>query len=282
MASGGMGAVYRAVDLTTQQRVALKLMHRLQDVARFQREAELLACIDDPAVVRYVAHGLDGEDAYLAMRWLDGEDLDARLGQGPLGVADTLVLAERVCEALTAVHAAGVVHRDIKPHNIMLEAGQVERAVLVDFGVARAEQRTRLTATGAMVGTIGYSAPEQLHGMRVEPRTDLFALGCVLYECLSGLPAFRGPTPMAVLGAVLQDEPACLEDLCEGLPEGLADLVHQLLHKEAEARPPSAVSVLAQVRRIASGVATDQSGGRATTPAGLSRAAHRDDVTGRR
>jgi serine/threonine protein kinase len=184
-AVGGMGAVYRATDEHTGETVAVKLMHPGDDgrVERFAREAVALATLRHPAIVRYVAHGVsaDGQH-YLAMEWLEGEDLHARLErEGRLGVSESLALVGRIAGAVGAAHARGMVHRDLKPGNIFLVGGQIGRAKLLDFGIARLGLAAPVTRAGQWVGTPGYMAPEQVReGATVDARADVFALGCVL------------------------------------------------------------------------------------------------------
>src|SRR4051812_32769824 len=137
-AEGGMGSVYRCLDRLSGQRVALKVQPGAPgDLKRFEREAQLLAELRHPSVVRYVAHGLlDGGQLYLAMEWLDGESLEARLARGPLSIGDAQRLAARLAEVLQAIHARGIVHRDLKPSNLFLPRGALEEVKLLDFGVA--------------------------------------------------------------------------------------------------------------------------------------------------
>ena len=183
-ATGGMGSVFRARDLLTGEDVALKTIRGCgdeQQAERFEREAALLAQLEHPAIVRYVAHGRCEGQHYLVMEWLEGESLSARLWRGPLDHAESVLLGQRVAAALAALHARGIVHRDVKPSNLILCDGEVERVKLVDFGVARSRRARALTTVGAMVGTPGYMAPEQARGeRRIDARADIFALGCVL------------------------------------------------------------------------------------------------------
>jgi eukaryotic-like serine/threonine-protein kinase len=239
---GGMGAVWRARDRATGVTIALKLLHEhdARHAERLAREARTLAELTHPGIVRYVAHGVARDGAtYMAMEWLEGEDLAGRLLQGPLPIRDCIVLAHRVADALAAAHARGIVHRDIKPGNIFLRDGQVDRAVLLDFGIARLTAATRqLTGTGTVVGTPGYMAPEQARGARhVEPTVDVFALGCVLYECLTGEPAFVGEHVMAVLARILLDEPEPVERRRTDVPAPLAALLARMLAKDPATRP---------------------------------------------
>lgn len=243
-----MGAVFRAIDRRTGERVAVKVLaeKRQSHTPRFLREARLLSELDHPTIVGHRAHGVDADGRpWLAMRWLEGEDLAERLTRSRLDPESTVALGVRICEALTLLHARSVVHRDIKPENVFLEEGRTDRAVLLDLGVARQlERRTRLTSTNEVVGTVGYLAPEQIEDVDpISPASDLFALGCVLYECLTGEPAFAGPHPLVVLAKVLLVEPPPIREKHPEVPPALADLVHSLLSKAIKNRPLSAKEV---------------------------------------
>ncbi len=209
--SGGMGTVFRAHDRVSGVEVALKVLRGqgAHDVERFTREATILAGLGHPGIVRYVAHGITGGgEHYLAMEWLDGEDLGARLVRRGLSMAESLSIVRRAAEALAFAHGRGLVHRDLKPSNLFLVHGDVAEVKLVDFGIARQGlDVARVTRTGVLLGTPGYMAPEQIQGPPVhDPRADVFALGCVLFECLTGRSAFEGATAMAVLAKILLQE----------------------------------------------------------------------------
>jgi tetratricopeptide (TPR) repeat protein len=255
--AGGMARVYRAIDRKTGASVALKILHadEADDIGRFAREAELLAELHHPGIVRYVAHGTNAEGAcWLAMEWLEGEDLGERLRNGRLFVGQAMSLCRRVGEALGAAHARGIVHRDIKPSNLFLpHDGDVERVRLLDFGIARAAHVSRrLTKSGMTMGTPGYMSPEQARGEgEADPRTDVFALGCVLYECLSGEPAFEAGHAVAVLSRVLFDEPPPLRELCPEASPELCQLVAAMLAKEAPRRPADGRAVAEALARLA-------------------------------
>ena len=195
-AQGGMGVVYRAKDTLTGDHVALKVLkENTEEADRFQREAAVLAELRHPAIVRYVAHGIigHGKRAYLAMEWLEGEDLSVRLARQGLDVKEGLLLAIRVAEALAVAHARGITHRDIKPSNLFLPDGDLARVKVLDFGIARLGlAAVTMTQTGIMVGTPGYMSPEQARGdPLVDGRADVFALGCVLFECITGKRVFK-------------------------------------------------------------------------------------------
>ncbi|WP_437675560.1 serine/threonine-protein kinase [Sorangium sp. So ce131] len=253
--AGGMGALYRAVDLETGAPVAVKILHRGEedDLSRFAREARILDQVKDAAVVRYIAHGVAGAaQPYLVMEWLDGEDLSARLARAELTLAESFTLLRRVAGALAAVHALGVVHRDIKPSNIFLCDGRVERARLIDFGIARPGNASAvITRKSAAVGTLGYMAPEQARGSaHVDARSDVFSLGCVLFECLTGQPAYAGDNLMAVMAKLLLASPPRLRDERPELPEEVDALVERMLSRDPARRPASGAALLAEIEAM--------------------------------
>jgi len=241
IAKGGMGEVFRARDRSSGEPVAIKVIfdQRGHRTARFAREADVLAELSHPGIVRYIAHGETASgEIFLAMEWLDGEDLDARLARAPLTMSEAVMLATRVAEALGAAHARGVVHRDLKPSNLFLPGGRIDAVKILDFGVAHREGRSELTQTGTMIGTPGYMAPEQARNSGViDARADVFALGCVLFECLTGTPAFEGDNTAGILGKILFGEAPRVSALWPEVPEGLDALVAQMLAREPALRP---------------------------------------------
>lgn len=242
--AGSMGVIYTA-HAPDGRRVAVKLMRGglgEHERLRFTREIRLLSGLAHPAIVGFRDHGFvpDGR-SYLVMEWLDGEDLATRLRRGPLTVAETVELALRITSALAAVHAGGVVHRDLKPGNVFLVGGAVERCKLLDFGVAHADTSAKITESGDLIGTLGYMAPEQARGdVDIDGRADLFSLACVVYECLTGVPAFPGGDPIAVLARLLIDSPPALRSRCPDVPPALEQLISDLLDKQPSGRPASA------------------------------------------
>ncbi len=254
---GGMGIVYRAHDRETGETVAVKLLEGAtggaSDADRFVREARLLAELGHPAIVRHVAHGrTPAGELYLAMEWLEGEDLGARLRRGGLSVEDAVRLAIRVAEALAAAHARAIVHRDLKPANVFLPGGELAEAKLLDFGVARPGTSgvARLTGSGVLVGTPSYMAPEQVRGQAVDARADLFALGCLLSECLVGRPTFAAEHVLGVLARVLFEDAPSVASLRADVPAALDALIVTLLAKEPSGRPASAAAVAEALRAL--------------------------------
>lgn len=202
-----MGMVFQARDLASGERVAVKVL--LHDsplaAARFARETRILAEFSHPGIVRHIDHGITSSGQhYLVMEWLEGEDLRARLKRGGLTLAESIELATQVASALAAAHARGVVHRDLKPSNLFLVGDRIDQVKLIDFGLARFDEATIMTQEGALMGTPSYMAPEQARGaIELDGRVDVFALGCVLFECLTGERAFSGQQVMATLAKIL-------------------------------------------------------------------------------
>jgi len=254
IATGGMGEVFRAHDRVSGEVVAVKVMSegRAHRTARFAREVELLAELSHPGIVRYVAHGeTPSGKLFLAMEWLDGEDLKARLEREPLTMDEAVTLATRVAEALGAAHARGVVHRDLKPSNLFLPGCRIDAVKVLDFGIAHRRGRTQLTRTGMMLGTPGYMAPEQARtGGEIDARADVFALGCVLFECLTGTPPFEGDNAASILAKILFGEAPRVSTLWPEVPEDLDTLVAQMLAKELALRPRDGASLAAALAAL--------------------------------
>jgi eukaryotic-like serine/threonine-protein kinase len=250
---GGMGEVFRARDRRTSALVALKVLRNEEKtpIERFAREARMLASLRHPAIVAYVDHGTTDGARWIAMEWLDGEPLSARLARGPLSTSEARAVVERVAEALAVAHPLGIVHRDIKPSNIFLVAGDLDRAKVLDFGVARPLGDALVTATGVLVGTPAYMAPEQARrGRDVDARSDVFSLGCVLFACLVGRSPFLAPDVMTVLMKVMLEEPPPIASLRSDVSPGLDDLLKRMLAKAPDARPRDAEAVLEALRAI--------------------------------
>ena len=255
--SGGMSSVYRALDQKTGQPVAIKyLMLRTQlqqEAARFMREIQLLAELSHPGIVRYVHHGQSPSGMpYLVMEWLEGEDLARRLTRGPLSIAESMLLMKHVVAALQTLHMRGIVHRDIKPSNLFLRDGRLEGVTLLDLGIARRSASSRsMTQTGIIVGTPEYMSPEQARGRReIMPSADIFSLGCVLYECLTGQPPFLGEHLAALLARILFDDAPKLSTAWRNVSPQLDELVQSMLRREPSQRPQTADALLAELNKI--------------------------------
>jgi serine/threonine-protein kinase len=243
LGEGGMGRVYRATghDGTA---VALKLVK--EDYARdetfrrrFHREARIAQTVKHPNVVPVLAEGEFQGLPYMTQRFVKGESLDERVKRdGTLPVGTTVGICNEVARGLEALWAAGMVHRDVKPANILLdEQGQ---AYITDFGLAKDIQGSLLTLPGQALGSMDYMAPEQIRGEQVSAASDIYALGCVIYECLCGRPPFAHVQGMRILWAHLQDAPPDPRTLRPDLPPQLAQALLQALEKESNKRPASA------------------------------------------
>lgn len=239
VATGGMGTVFKARD--GDQYVAVKVLRRDADsqTARFTREAHLLMDIDHPGIVRCLNSGVtEMGDHFLIMEWLDGLDLGRLLDSGPLPFGDTLTLMRRLSHALGHAHDRGIVHRDVKPSNIFLPAGHAGRCKLLDFGIAHWFSGSRLTGTGMQLGTPSYMSPEQIQGFRdIGPAADVFALGCVFFECLGGQQAYPGNDPVAVFYSILSRPPPDIASRVDGVPAPVRELLARMMQRDAFARP---------------------------------------------
>jgi eukaryotic-like serine/threonine-protein kinase len=245
---GGMSTVYRGTDLSLDRVVAVKVaMDPLLErdpvyASRFKREARAAAGISNSGIVTVYDAGADGPTRYIVMEYVEGRDLAAILrDERPLEPPRAVRIAEQVAGTLAAAHAAGIVHRDIKPGNIMVTPeGQVK---VLDFGIARTTDGLNLTQTASVLGTAPYMSPEQAMGQPADARSDIYSLGCVLYEMLTGKPPFMGDLPAAVLHQHVRVAPKSPRALNPNVPPALDALVLQMLAKSPEDRPQTAAEV---------------------------------------
>ena len=264
--AGGMGVVYRARDPTLDRDIALKVLPpslTADDKARARliREARAASALDHPniAVVHEIgtmspaAGGSGGARLFIAMAYYAGGTLAEKLARGPLPVSDALDYAIQLAEGLSAAHDAGIIHRDIKPDNLIVtDRGQLK---IVDFGIALAGGAS-LTRDGAMLGTLAYMSPEQTRGTRVDSRTDLWSAGVVLYEMLAGVRPFRGDPGEVVVHGIRHDAPPALDAWRPGVPLDLVRAVERCLAKDPDERHPTAAALLAELRALRDGHAS--------------------------
>jgi serine/threonine-protein kinase len=252
---GGMSDVYLAEHERLGRKVALKLLLPALSAEpefriRFESESRSAAEIDHRNIVPiYDAGEADGV-LYMAMRYVDGGDLRGQIARGPLGVGRTLFILEQAAAGLDAAHRHGIVHRDVKPANILIES-RSERVFVTDFGVARHTATPGVTRAGFFVGTVDYAAPEQIEGRPVDARTDIYALGCVLYEALSGRAPFGGDGEVAVLHAHLAEPPPTLTAMRPDLPKAFDDVVASAMAKARGERFPSCRELVRAARAAA-------------------------------
>lgn len=241
IAAGGMGEVYKAEDSRLDRMVALKFLPKglaedHQSLDRFRREAKAASALNHPNICTVYDFGEDGGRTFIAMEYLEGETLASRLERGPLSLGEALQLATEIASALAAAHRRGIIHRDIKPGNIMVTE---TRAMLLDFGLAK-PQRTvspdedtisMLTGRIQVVGTLPYMSPEQLHGGEVDPRSDIFSFGAVLYEMLTGKRVFQRQSNIDTITAIDHDDPKPLNEFVKGAPDDLDRIIRRCLRK---------------------------------------------------
>ncbi|NIV50262.1 MAG: protein kinase, partial [Gammaproteobacteria bacterium] len=276
LGAGGMGEVYRARDTRLDRDVAVKVLPQHLSAnpevrARFEREAKTVSSLNHPHICTLYDVGREGDTDYLVMELIEGETLAERLAKGALPVAEVLKLGGQIADALERAHRAGVVHRDLKPGNVMLTKSG---AKLMDFGLARATgmagsgsgsdvamptathsptMAAPLTAEGTILGTFQYMAPEQLEGSEADARSDLWALGCVLYEMATGRRAFEGKSQASLITSIMSAAPAPLSQVAPMSPPGLERLVQACLAKDPADRLQSAHDIRMQLAWLAEG-----------------------------
>lgn len=242
---GGSGHVFEALDTLTGASVALKVFGGSGTGDRFIREGAVLAGLRHPAIVGYVDHGVTpAGERYVATELARGRTLKQVLRQGPLGEKPTAQVGLRILQALAAAHRAGIVHRDIKPENLIVVDDDFSRLTVLDFGIARRVSELGATRTGHWVGTPMYMAPEQARGQRdVDGRADLFSVGCVMLECLTGKPHFVGDNALATLAKICVEDEVPVGALCRGIHPELEAIMQGLLAKRREQRLADAAAV---------------------------------------
>lgn len=241
----GGSQVYSGRDRESGLPVAIKMFAAGKTKPeRFEREATFLTEFSHPGIVKHIAHGTADGQPFLVMEWIEGPTLAQVMDRG-LTLHESVAVVRLIADALASVHVRGVVHRDVKPSNIIFPEGKLTQAKLLDFGVARrVGLRSNMTRTGAIVGTPAYMSPEQARGIwKVNARSDVFSLGCVLYACMCGRPAFAAAHLLATLTAILFLDPKPVKEVCPEAPDELCDLVTRMLAKDPACRPGDAGEV---------------------------------------
>jgi serine/threonine protein kinase len=258
---GGMGIVYKATDTKLDRTVALKLLPSTaltnqDDRTRFYREAKAAAQLHHPHIASIfeideaIPEGSSSDDLrpFIAMEFIDGQPLETRIKEGPMVIEEAIRIATEIAEALKEAHEKGIVHRDIKSANVMLDKNA--RAKVLDFGLAKTAQSTMLTRMGSTMGTIAYMSPEQARGNEVDHRTDLWALGVVIYEMITGTLPFGGDYEQAIVYSIMNEEPKPLTALRTGVPMDLEWITNKLFAKEASSRYNSAADLIVDLKNV--------------------------------
>jgi serine/threonine protein kinase len=273
--AGGMGEVYRAHDPRLGRDVAIKVLPRVfaedaDRLRRFEQEARAAGALNHPNILAVFDIGSHEGSPFLVMELLSGQNLAERLRAGALPVESALDLAMQVAQGLAAAHQQGIVHRDLKPANLFITTG--ERVKILDFGLAKqlpsaaTESQTELptqdiaagTEAGVLLGTVGYMSPEQARGEPTDTRSDIFSLGCVLYEMLTGEPPFKRNSVVETLSAILRDDPAALVATRGTVSPSLDRIVKRCLEKRPEDRFPSAPDLALALNAAAGSLRTGQ------------------------
>ena len=275
IAAGGMATVYVAFDRRLERHVAVKVMHttlgsqseRHEFASRFRREAKAAARLTHPGMVRVYDQGTDGEISYLTMEYVDGGNLRAYLTrEGTLPVGEALSITESVLDALAAAHRQNLVHRDVKPENVLLD--EDKRPRLADFGLARAVTEVTSTSTGTLLGTVAYLAPELVQNGDADSRSDIYAVGVLLFEMLTGRQPFTGSSAIDVAARHVHEDVPAPSTFVTWLPAEIDDLVARLTARQPVARPADAtmaLSILRQTRAMIDDPTLDR---RAEPPSG--------------
>jgi serine/threonine protein kinase len=253
---GGMAVVYLARDPYVKRQVAIKVLSYklttdLLFQEHFQREAEMIAALEHPCIVPIFDFGRHGDQPYIVMRYMAGGSLQDRLAEEKLKLHQLARIIGRTAEGLDAAHAQGIIHRDVKPHNILFDAS--DEAFLSDFGIAKSLHRsTGMTGT-LFVGTPEYMSPEQVRNDKLDGRSDVYALGVVLYRALAGQPPYKKGTPMATAAAHITEPVPKILDIEPHLPSTWEEIISKALAKDPVDRYSSAGDLARDVREVASG-----------------------------
>lgn len=281
---GSHAQTFQATDEREHRQVAIKVLreHFSDDphvTSRFERESAAARAVEHPNVIQVFDHGRDDESLFLVMEWIDGSDLKSAIRErGAHTVAEALHLMSGILAGLSAIHAAGIIHRDIKPQNILVDSSGMAR--IADFGVARNAVDTGMTETGTTIGTAAYMAPEQARGGQIGPQADLYAAGVVLFEMLTGQVPFAGESPIQVMYQHVHDPPPRPSSINPAIPQNVDSVVLKALAKSPVERFTSANDMLNALRSIEAETGVPASGSDAAQPTKSMTIVPPIDVTG--
>jgi RNA polymerase sigma factor (TIGR02999 family) len=283
--AGGMGEVYRARDASLKRDVAIKVLpaslsHDPDRLRRFQLEAEAAAALNHPNILSIYSIGQQGDSPYIVTELLEGETLRERLRHGAMRLRDTIDVAIAAAKGLAAAHEKGIAHRDLKPENLFL--AKDGRIKILDFGLAKLMQNPASsdgstvslrdqTDAGRVLGTVGYMSPEQVRGQPADARSDIFALGCLFYEMLTGKRAFRKPSSVETMNAILNEDPPAASDITPTIPPALQRVVHRCLEKAPERRFQSASDLAFALDTLSNSAISSSGSGAAVMRSRISR-----------
>jgi serine/threonine protein kinase/Tfp pilus assembly protein PilF len=250
---GGMGEVYKAEDTKLKRTIALKFLPRTMTAnaesrARFEQEAQVAAALNHPNIVTVYEIGEHDEQVFMAMEYVDGQTLKEKIAFHPLPLTEVLEITEKICEGLGAAHKAGIIHRDIKPQNILVDKNN--HIKILDFGLAKLKGVSPLTKEASTLGTVNYMSPEQAKGKEVDQRTDIWSLGVVLYEMLTGELPFKGDYEQAVIYSILNEQPEKATEVRKDTPHELESILGKILDKEPEDRYQHVDDLLVDLKHL--------------------------------
>ena len=253
LGAGGMGVVYKAEDTKLKRTVALKFLPSQalgteEEKARFVREAQAAAALNHPNIATVYEINEHEDDTFIAMEYIDGQTLKEKIADGPLKLKEAITIAKQIADGLNAAHEKGIVHRDIKSANVMLtKTGLVK---IMDFGLAKVSMASMVTKAGTTLGTVGYMSPEQARGETVDQRADIWSLGVVFYEMISGLLPFKGEYEQALIYSILNVDPEPLTAIRTGVPMELERIVNKLLAKDPDDRYQNVIELPVDLKSI--------------------------------
>jgi serine/threonine protein kinase len=250
LGTGGMSKVYLAQDIKSGKKVAIKVLNESlssdpEYIKRFKREIEISKTLNHPNIVRIISYGKDRDSYYIVYEYIEGQTLDKYIKSKKLSIKEIEDITLQILQGLSYAHSKGIIHRDIKPSNIMVSKGKVK---ILDFGIARATERSTITKTGMFMGSPHYISPEQADSKKLDHRTDIYSLGVVLYEMLTGKIPFDANTPWGIVHKHIYDKPPDINKIARNIPSNLSEVVNRCLSKKPQDRYSSAAEIISIIK----------------------------------